>query len=125
MMGWLFRLRIYSLLLLCLLLFEHCSTPSGEPAAKPDTDKQEPKSTIYTVEIAQMKFIPAEIKVKKGDQIVFINRDMVPHDVTEETAKKWTSSVLQSGEYWTLVASESSDYYCSIHTVMKGKVIVE
>lgn len=125
MMGRLFRFRICGPLVLCLLMFERCSTPSGAPAAKRDMVNQEPKSIIYTVEIAQMKFIPAAIKVKKGDQIVFINRDMVPHDVTEMTGKKWTSSVLQPGEYWTLVANESSDYYCSIHTVMKGKVIVE
>jgi plastocyanin len=124
-MGCLFRFRAYGLLLLCILQFERCSTPSGEPAAKPDKGKTESKAAVYTVEILQMRFIPAEIKVKKGDQVVFINRDMVPHDVTEVTAKKWTSSILQRGEFWTLVAEESSDYYCSIHTVMKGRIIVE
>jgi plastocyanin len=112
-------------LLICFPILDSCSSPSKEPIDKSDSHKQEPQPKTYTVEIVQMMFSPAEIKVKKGDQIVFVNRDMVAHDITEESAKKWTSSILQSGESWTLVASESSDYYCSIHVVMKGRIVVE
>ena len=117
--------RNYIFGLACLIFICSCSAPSEKKPPSTDTEKQEPKSEIYTVEIAGMKFVPAEIKAKKGDQVVFVNRDIVAHDVTEETAKKWTSSILQNGGYWTLIVSESSNYYCSIHTVMKGKVIVE
>lgn len=31
-----------------------------------------------------MKFVPDDITVKKDDTIVWINRDMTAHDVTEE-----------------------------------------
>ena len=112
-------------LLIGLVIFDRCSPPSQEPVVKPGSEKQKPVPETYTVEIVQMKFSPAEINVKKGDQIVFVNRDMVAHDVTEESAKKWTSSVLQSGESWTLLVAESSKYYCSIHAVMKGSIVVE
>ena len=79
----------------------------------------------YTVEIMQMKFQPAELMVQKEDTVVWINRDIVAHDVTEEKGKLWTSGPLAPGESWSLVVAESADYYCSIHVVMKGKLIVQ
>ncbi len=102
-----------------------CSSPPEPAAVKPATVKKEPEFKLYKVEIAQMKFFPGILKVKKGDHVVFVNRDLVAHDVTEEIKKSWSSSTLQNGEYWTLIVTESADYFCSIHTVMKGKIIVE
>ena len=86
---------------------------------------ERPQPKVYTVEIRQMKFQPAEIKVQKGDTVVFINRDFVTHDVTEESSKSWTSSPLPGGKSWSLAVAKSSSYYCSIHQVMKGKIVVE
>ena len=80
---------------------------------------------VYTVEIKQMKFEPAELIVQKGDTVVWINQDIVAHDVTEESTKAWTSSSMPVGKSWSLIATQSADYYCSIHVVMKGKLVVE
>ncbi len=88
-----------------------------------ETEKIIPKA--HTVEIKQMKFQPAELSVQKGDTVVWINNDMVAHDVTEEADKAWTSSLIPVGQSWSLVVTESADYYCSIHVVMKGKLIVQ
>ena len=88
-----------------------------------ETQKTIPK--VHTVEIKQMKFQPAELIVQKGDTVVWINNDIVAHDVTEEPDKAWTSSVMPVGESWSLVATQSADYYCSIHVVMKGKLVVQ
>ena len=88
-----------------------------------ETKKHVPK--IYTVEIKQMKFQPAELIVQKGDTVVWINNDIVAHDVTEESSKAWTSSLMPVGQSWSLVATQSADYYCSIHVVMKGKLVVQ
>lgn len=71
-----------------------------------------------------MKFQPAELVVQKGDTIVWINRDLVAHDVTEVPDKTWTSSPIPPGKSWSLVVSQSADYYCSIHVVMKGKILM-
>lgn len=79
----------------------------------------------YTIEIKEMKFEPAELIVQKGDTVVWINRDMVAHDATEEPTKAWTSGVIPSGQSWSLVVTKSADYYCSIHVVMKGKLLAE
>lgn len=88
-----------------------------------EAKKRTPAS--YTVEIRQMKFQPEVLVVQKGDTIVWINNDIVIHDVTEESNKAWTSSLMPVGESWSLIVNQSADYYCSIHVVMKGKLIVQ
>ncbi|HWI91566.1 MAG TPA: plastocyanin/azurin family copper-binding protein [Flavisolibacter sp.] len=82
-----------------------------------------PKS--YTVEIKAMQFQPAELSVQKGDTVLFVNQDMLVHNVTEEKAKAWGSPSLATGESYKMVVNESSDYYCSLHPVMKGKLVVQ
>ena len=98
-----------------IFLLASCSSDNNKTAV--------PKS--FTVEIAQMKFNPAEITVHKGDTIKFVNHDLVAHDITEETTKAWSSSNLPANQSWSMVADKSADYYCSIHPVMKGKIIVQ
>jgi plastocyanin len=80
---------------------------------------------VYNVEIKQMQFQPASLTVQKGDTVVWINHDIVAHDVTEEAGKLWTSGPLTPGESWSLVVTKSADYYCSIHVVMKGKLVMK
>lgn len=79
---------------------------------------------IYTVEIIQMAFRPAVLNVHKGDTVIFANKDIVDHDATEVN-KAWNSPPLATGDSWKWVADKSADYYCSIHLVMKGKIIVD
>lgn len=79
-------------------------------------------SNSHIVEIKQFKFIPATIKAKRGDTITFINKDFMPHDVTETTTKQWSSSILNAGDSWSMVVKEDADYFCSLHIVMKGKI---
>lgn len=78
----------------------------------------------HVVEVRQMAFVPASISVHKGERITFINRDIVMHDITEGK-KAWHSHPLATGKSWTLTVTRSADYYCSIHPVMKGKIIVK
>ena len=78
----------------------------------------------HIVEVRQMAFVPASITVRKGERVTFINRDIVMHDITEEK-KAWQSHPLGTGKSWTLTITRSADYYCSIHPVMRGKIIVK
>ncbi len=82
-----------------------------------------PKS--YMVEIKAMQFQPAELSVQKGDTVRFVNQDMLVHNVTEEKTKAWASQSLATGDSYKMVVNESSDYYCSLHPVMKGKLVVK
>jgi len=83
------------------------------------------RANYHTVEIKQMRFDPPELQISKGDTVVWVNNDIVAHDVTEESARRWTSSLIPSNASWQMVVTQSSDYYCSIHVVMKGKVVVK
>jgi plastocyanin len=104
-----------SIFTLCIIfMLSSCATETEKPVPK-----------LHTVEIKQMKFQPAELVVQKGDTVVWINNDIVAHDVTEESSKAWTSSVMPVGQSWSLVVTRSADYYCSIHMVMKGKLVVQ
>jgi plastocyanin len=85
--------------------------------------KHSPKS--YTIVIEQMKFKPAVLTVEPGDSVTWVNKDLVTHNIVEQPDSSWRSPVLASGARWTMEAQKSSNYYCSIHVVMKGKIEVK
>lgn len=113
-----------------ILLFSCNSSPknSTTPASNEDDvpiAPEEPKQAkTHIVEIKQMRFEPQDVKVQKGDRVVWVNKDITSHDVTEESKKVWTSSPLATGQSWSLVVTQAADYYCSLHQVMKGKITV-
>lgn len=124
MKNQLMRLKGVVCLVLSLSLLQACSSPAEKTKEDP-VKTEEVKPTMHAVEITQMKFYPAELKVKKGDKVVFVNHDLVTHDVTEESKKAWSSSQLATDQTWILEVTESVKYYCSIHPVMKGSIVVE
>ena len=119
-MSKLFSITKKGIYFLCVLFVINGCTSAPEKKSA-----EEAKHKVYTVEIKDMKFQPAELTVQRGDTVVWINRDMVAHDVTEQPDKTWTSSPLAMGQSWSLVATQSADYYCSIHVIMKGKLILK
>lgn len=108
------------LILGSLIFLNGCSSLSEKNNSAPETTEEKVIPSLYVVQIEQMKFMPADISVNVGDTIMWVNSDMVAHDVTEEKNNTWTSSLLQPGKSWKLIAKTGADYYCSIHKVMKG-----
>jgi plastocyanin len=78
----------------------------------------------HMVELVQMKFVPEQLTVQKGDQITFVNHDLVLHNVTDSAGKLLIDS-LQAGISKTITITESFNYYCSLHPVMKGRIVVK
>lgn len=118
-------LRSSLLVFSCMILFNGCSSSPEKNNIPPEAPAEKIAPSLYVVQIEQMKFFPEDIKVHKGDTIMWINNDMVAHDITEEKNKIWSSSLLQPGKSWKLIADSSADYYCSIHQVMKGSFQVQ
>ena len=87
------------------------------------TDGTRSKATAI-VTIENMKFNPATITLNKGEKVTFINKDIVAHNATE-TKNSWASPMLANGQSWTFAPKKTSDYYCTVHVVMKGKIIVK
>jgi plastocyanin len=123
-------------LLLSIFLFSNCSSlPEkhiSETDSSTDTSYYIPKDVspiamrrIDTVEINDMKFLPAVLTAHKGDTVIWMNRDLVPHCVTEENPKAWTSLPIPAGGSWKMVVTQNSNYYCAIHVVMKGRIVIE
>ena len=99
--------------------------PDSTTAPKKEVaESSDRKSETKIVTIENMKFNPAIITVKKGDKITFINNDIVAHNATEKN-NSWASPLLANGKSWTFSPEKNSDYYCTVHVVMKGKIIVE
>jgi plastocyanin len=119
--------------LCCGIMLGGCnSSPNGHlesgSAAQDRSELQsnsEQGPVTHHVEIKEMKFQPAALVANKGDTIIFTNNDLVAHDVTEEANKEWSSSELAPGKSWSLIVNKSAAYYCSIHQVMKGKIILK
>jgi plastocyanin len=110
-------------LLALFVLLVSCTSPTD--AATVNAASEEPAVVTHTVLMKGMKFTPAEIRVQKGNQIVFFNVDIVTHNVTEATKKAWASPPIPPGESWTLTPRQSDAIYCSLHPMMKGSIIIE
>lgn len=82
-------------------------------------------AATHAVTIEAMKFEPATLRVKAGDQVVWRNKDLVPHTATAE--RKFDSREIAAGKSWTWTAQAPGqmDYICTYHPGMKGKVVVE
>lgn len=117
----------------CLFLsffFNSCTRPEDHAINVPLKNSDAVVGSIsgaetYTIEISGMMFHPKEITVHEGDTVVWKNNDLVTHCVTEEISKAWTSSQIIAGASWKMVAKTTSDYFCAIHQVMKGKIVVK
>lgn len=73
--------------------------------------------------IENMAFSPAEINVKVGDTIEWVNKDILLHTATVNG--RW-DVIIQPKESASMVVktAESVDYYCRFHPNMKGRIMV-
>ncbi len=84
----------------------------------------EQRTHIVTFTIFQ--FVPAEITVKIGDTIKWINQDFIPHTATADD-KSWNSRLINPGEEWELIVESElfSSYFCLYHPSMKAKLLID
>ena len=80
----------------------------------------------HRIEIINFQFAPASLQARVGDQIIFVNKDVVPHTATEASLL-WNSHKLGAGVSWTLKAEAagSTYYFCEFHPSMKAEIIVQ
>lgn len=121
--------KIKNLWLLCFfLILASCTKTEPSIPEIPETQPSEQKATVsqtQNISIAQMKFGPNHISTKVGDTLIFTNNDIVAHNVTQVPDAKWASPLLQPGESWTFVPTQSDSLYCSIHPTMKGYIEIK
>ena len=81
--------------------------------------------TIHEVVMQAVQFAPATLKVKRGDIVVWINRDPFPHTAT--AAGVFDSKSIAEGKSWRWRAERTGTiaYVCTFHPTMKGTLEVE
>lgn len=105
------------LILAWIITIGGCHTSQDNPADQ--------STETHVVEIKQMKFVPDTLKVSPGDSIKWINRDLVTHNVAAKNSGQWKSGDLKPDDVFTIKAKKSSSYFCPLHPVMKGTIIIK
>ena len=79
----------------------------------------------HTVVIEGVKFEPETLTVKRGETVVWVNKDPFPHTVTAKGA--FDSHDIAGGKSWKYVARKTGEYayICTLHPGMKGTLKVE
>jgi plastocyanin len=80
-----------------------------------------PASKTATVVMAQIAFKPTQLSVRKGTEVLFANRDVAPHNVTEKNGTI-DSGLLNPGRSFRLVVDRSFAYVCTLHPNMKASI---
>ena len=83
------------------------------------------KAATHTVVIEGTNYAPVTLTVKRGDTVVWINKDPFPHTVTAKGI--FDSRVIAAGRSWRYTARKPGEfaYICDLHPTMRGTLKVE
>jgi amicyanin len=78
------------------------------------------------VTISRMQFSQPTVTIKKGGTVTWQNAESMPHTVTASDGS-FGSRQLQNGDVFSMTFDEAGtySYYCSLHPMMRGTVVVE
>src|SRR3954464_13475806 len=84
------------------------------------------KRTVHSVTIDAMKYLPDRLTVHAGETVVWINKDLFPHTVTEANGRFDSHEIKPNGS-WKYLAKKRGEfaYVCTLHPSMKGALLVE
>lgn len=109
------------------------STPSSSSGpntvfpTNPDANVPSNTGATHSVSISNFAFNPLSLTVSVGDTVVWTNDDSASHTITSDSGSELASSSFSKGQTYshTFTKSGTFDYHCSIHTMMKAKIIVQ
>jgi plastocyanin len=83
-------------------------------------------SSTYRIDIHDFAFSPKEITVPVGARIVWTNRDDEPHTVVSAAGAFKPSQALDTDDSFSTVFDKPGTYafFCGIHPMMVGKIVV-
>jgi plastocyanin len=79
----------------------------------------------HTVAMDGTRFVPETVTVKRGDRVVWVNKDFFPHTAT--AGRTFDSKSVPAGKSWSYVTRDAGEfeYVCTLHPGMKGTLIVQ
>ncbi|MPW17675.1 copper-binding protein [Paraburkholderia sp. CNPSo 3157] len=83
-------------------------------------------ASTYVVTIEQMRFNPPTLTVHRGDEVVWVNKDLVAHTASTD-AKGFDSKSIAPDASWRYKVGKPGRYAyrCIFHPTMHGTLIVE
>lgn len=79
---------------------------------------------VHTIVMDKMKFGPVPAGIRKGDVILWVNRDMFRHTATAKDGS-FTIDLPAAKSGRTVVTKAGAiDFYCKFHPGMKGRMVV-
>jgi plastocyanin len=83
-------------------------------------------AATHTVVMEGTAFVPATLTVRRGDTVVWVNKDMFPHTATAQDGS-FDSGAFAPNKTWKYVAAKNGtfSYVCTLHPTMKGLLIVK
>jgi len=83
------------------------------------------KPVAHTVVIEGLKYEPETLTVKRGETVVWVNKDPFPHTVTVKGA--FDSHDIAAGKSWKFTPRKTGEYayICTLHPNMRGTLKVE
>jgi len=112
------------------LLFSNNSIVDPEPFVKADVIMPT-KVSRPGCEETDRCYIPSQIVIEKGKQVIWVNEDSAFHSITsgfyDAPTDLFDSGHLDPFESYALTFDETGiyDYHCTLHPWMEGQVIVE
>jgi plastocyanin len=85
------------------------------------------KPGAITVTIDNFSFAPMQLEIKAGTEVIWINKDDVPHTVVSDDHKLFKSRALDTDEKFSFTFKDPGtyEYFCSVHPKMTGKIVVK
>ena len=81
------------------------------------------KPIDHTVDITDFTFSPSTLRVRAGDRVTWINKDIVPHTATAKDRSWDTGKLAPNGRKTITVTAElSENYFCRFHPSMTAKL---
>ena len=79
------------------------------------------------VTIIDFGFMPKVLTIKAGDTVVWTNSDTTSHTITSDSGTELDSETLAVGQTYshTFNTAGSFSYHCTIHPLMKAKIVVK
>jgi len=118
-------LFVLAAVMVASVMIAGCSS-TNNPSPSPSSTSAGSEAVENTVTIKSLAFNPSTLTVKQGANVTWGNADSTTHTVTSDTGL-FDSGNLNPGDSFThqFNATGTFPYHCSIHTVMKGTIVVQ
>jgi plastocyanin len=83
-------------------------------------------AATHTIIMQGVAFVPQSVTVKRGDTVVWVNKDPFPHTATARD-RSFDSHEMEPDRTWKYIVKKKGTipYVCTLHPTMKGTLVVE